>query len=150
MGELSSPWFENGWLYPNNFDCTYEFEMVRADGGCFGVVIEHPFGMEHSVDCENDRLEIFGVVNADEGEFEIIKIIQFSYKVNMDHSGSRPAGSAVLCGDACVAEGGWMGTVCEDKLQIRFKSDELMNDIGWRITWIRYNKHQCPSMCNNP
>ncbi|CBY10837.1 unnamed protein product [Oikopleura dioica] len=135
-GEVSSPWYENGVPYPNNFDCTYEFEAVRADDGCFSVSLDHPFGIEPTVDCKYDRLEIWDVVNADQ--------------VNMDHSGSRPVGSAVLCGDACVAEDGWKGYVCGDKLKIRFKSDDFMNDIGWRIQWEHHDKRSCPMMCNSP
>ena len=68
----------------------------------------------------------------------------------MDHSASRPAGAAVMCGDACVAEGGWVGKVCGDKLKIRFKSDHIVEDIGWRLKWVLRPKEECDCLCNRP
>ena len=68
MGELSSPWREHGVDYPSNFNCTYEFETVRAEGSCYEVLLERPFGIEASANCQNDRLEIFDVLNADQGK----------------------------------------------------------------------------------
>ena len=53
--------------YPSNFDCTYEFETVRAEGSCYEVLLENPFGVEASANCRNDRLEIYDVINADQG-----------------------------------------------------------------------------------
>ena len=73
MGELSSPWREHGALYPSNFDCTYEFETVRAEGSCYEVLLEYPFGLEASANCKNDRLEIYDVLNADQGELNSMK-----------------------------------------------------------------------------
>ncbi|CAG5105764.1 Oidioi.mRNA.OKI2018_I69.chr1.g2431.t1.cds [Oikopleura dioica] len=136
MGELSSPWREHGHDYPSNFDCTYEFETVRAEGSCYEVLLENPFGVEASANCRNDRLEIYDVINADQ--------------VNMDHSATRPAGAAVMCGDACVAEGGWVGKICGDKLKIRFKSDHIVEDIGWRLKWVLRPKEECDCLCNRP
>jgi len=136
MGELSSPWREHGVLYPNNFDCTFEYETVRANGSCYEVLLEDDFGVEASANCQNDRLEIHDVMNADQ--------------VNMDHSASRPAGAAVMCGDACVAEGGWVGKICGDKLKIRFKSDHIVEDIGWRLKWVLRPKEECDCLCNKP
>jgi len=72
MGELSSPWREHGALYPTNFDCTYEFETIRAEGSCYEVLLEHPFGIEASSGCQNDRLEIHGVINSDQGKHRFI------------------------------------------------------------------------------
>jgi hypothetical protein len=68
MGELSSPWREHGVLYPNNFDCTFEYETIRANGSCYEVLLEDDFGVEASANCQSDRLEIYNVVNADQGK----------------------------------------------------------------------------------
>ncbi|CAG5104677.1 Oidioi.mRNA.OKI2018_I69.chr1.g1444.t1.cds [Oikopleura dioica] len=136
MGELSSPWREHAVDYPSNFNCTYEFETVRAEGSCYEVLLEKPFGIEASANCQNDRLEIFDVLNADQ--------------VNMDHSSTRPAGAAVMCGDACIAEGGWVGKICGDKLKIRFKTDHIAEDIGWKLKWVLRPKEECDCLCNRP
>lgn len=48
---------------------------MRADDGCFSVSLDHPFGIEPTVDCKYDRLEIWDVVNADQGD--LVKSITF-------------------------------------------------------------------------
>ena len=65
----------------------------------------------------------------------------------MDHSGPNEGNVAVMCGDACVAEGGWVGKVCGDKLKIRFKSDHMVEDIGWKIKWVLRPAEDCGCFC---
>ena len=54
---------------------------------------------------------------------------------------------AVMCGDACVAEGGWVGKVCGDKLKIRFKTDHMVEDIGWKLKWVLRPREDCQCFC---
>ena len=50
--------------YPTNFDCEYQVTAPRTEGSCYEIHIEHPFSLETSRSCRNDRLEIFNILNA--------------------------------------------------------------------------------------
>ena len=84
----------------------------------------------------------------------LIKVFSFYFflrkttdLVNMDHHFERDEGTAVLCGRACTAETGWVGKVCGNQLKIRFRSDHMVSDIGWKIKWILRPKEDCECHC---
>ena len=63
MGYLQSPFYGSD-NYPTNFDCEYLVTAPRTEGSCYEIHIEHPFALETSRSCRNDRLEIFNIENA--------------------------------------------------------------------------------------
>jgi len=136
MGEIESPFYgeEN---YPNNFDCHYEVEAPRAPDSCYEIHIETPFSLETSRSCNHDRLELHNIQNA--------------AVITMDHEYTQRMGgtTAVLCGNACIADGGWIGRSCGNKLNFRFKSDEIITSVGWKIKWILRPKEECDCWCYN-
>jgi len=132
MGYLSSPFYgmEN---YPTNFDCEYVVTAPRAPGSCYEVHIEHPFSLETSRSCRNDRLEIFDILNAGD--------------ISMDPDADPH--TVVICGNACIADGGWIGRTCGTDLRLRFKSDSIISSTGWRVKWILRPKEDCDCWCND-
>ena len=55
-------------------------------GSCYEVHIEHPFELETSRSCRNDRLELFNIQNAKD--------------INMDMNAANT--TAVLCGNGNI------------------------------------------------
>ena len=72
--------------YPTNFDCEYQVTAPRTEGSCYEIHIEHPFSLETSRSCRNDRLEIFNILNAAD--------------ISMDPAAEDT--TAVLCGNGKV------------------------------------------------
>ena len=107
MGELSSPWREHGHDYPSNFDCTYEFETVRAEGSCYEVLLENPFGVEASANCRNDRLEIYDVINADQGRKSRVPVLIFFSKYGSFCNSTCRSGGYVRRRVRCRRRMGW-------------------------------------------
>merc|ERR1712142_545565 len=132
MGYLMSPFYGQD-EYPTNFDCEYQVTAPRTEGSCYEIHIEHPFSLETSRSCRNDRLEIFNILNAAD--------------ISMDPAAEDT--TAVLCGNACIADGGWIGRTCSSDLRLRFKSDSLITASGWKIKWILRPKEDCECWCNN-
>ena len=72
--------------YPTNFDCEYQVTAPRTEGSCYEIHIEHPFSLETSRSCRNDRLEIFNILNAAD--------------ISMDPAAEDT--TAVLCGNGKI------------------------------------------------
>jgi len=132
MGYLQSPFYGSD-DYPTNFDCEYLVTAPRTDGSCYEIHIEHPFALETSRSCRNDRLEIFNIENARD--------------ITMDPSADEK--TAVVCGNACIADGGWIGRTCSSDLKLRFKSDSIITAAGWKVKWILRPREDCECWCEN-
>merc|ERR1712130_533338 len=130
VGELSSPNYGND-TYPANFDCNYTISAPKMDPeSFFEFVIQSPFDLEASPNCVADKLEIFDTVNAD--------------LVTMDRKSKN---TAVFCGAACDAEGGWVGRVNGNSMSLAFRTDKNVESTGWKIIWIARPRED--KRCNN-
>ena len=87
MGYLQSPFYGSD-NYPTNFDCEYLVTAPRTEGSCYEIHIEHPFALETSRSCRNDRLEIFNIENARD--------------ITMDQEADQK--TAVICGNGKYKE----------------------------------------------
>ena len=58
--------WKKSWIseYPDNFNCIYEVLATKASkNSCYDLILDSKFGLETSVACQADRVELYDVIN---------------------------------------------------------------------------------------